>query len=274
MWFKRDNGVESSTKDLQLVSQAVAQSFVHVRRDVQNLYDWMRHIHAAHETAKRDLSEHRMLVESQRQEIAKLRQVVDEIPKSKHEIRALIDEYYRVEALLDRIQKIESHVERLNSKANEPKVESFVVPQHAPQPVQHAPHPSDEMLRRLAEIQERSQQMMVEKLAEISGRIDDKKSTPQSALKEKIMSRVARNSKEYVKTMIRQMIDKYGRASGLQLREIIVDEQGLSSKSSFYRLLAEIEEQGEVGVVREGKEKVYFAKSGVKKTEDWVPDGQ
>ena len=54
------------------------------------------------------------------------------------------------------------------------------------------------------------------------------------------------------------MISKYGRISALDLREIIVDEQSLCSKSSFYRILEELELEQSVNVVAEGKEKVYF----------------
>ncbi len=272
MWWFKKQASQSTTNDVQIVSAAVAQSFVHVRRDVQNLHDWMRHIHNQHEAVKRDLQEHRIVVESQREEISRLHRIVGEIPKTKHEVKALLDEYYRIEAIMDRISKVEAGLEKVHSKVNqEVQMSSMALaPQQHLQPQSHA---SDEVLRKIAEIQERSQAMMAQKLQEISTRLDEKRPTPQSALKEKIMSRVARNSKEYVKSMIRQLIDKYGRASGLQLREIIVEEQGLSSKSSFYRLLAEIEQDNEVGVVREGKEKVYLSKAA-KKSEDWVPDGR
>ena len=48
--------------------------------------------------------------------------------------------------------------------------------------------------------------------------------------------------------------------SSLKLREIVVDEQGLCSKSSFYRILTEIEESDHVDVVRQGNEKLYLSK--------------
>ena len=41
---------------------------------------------------------------------------------------------------------------------------------------------------------------------------------------------------------------------------MVVEEQGLCSKSSFYRLLDEIEEEPEIGVMKKGKEKHYIAK--------------
>ena len=82
----------------------------------------------------------------------------------------------------------------------------------------------------------------------------------QLPLKEKILRRISRNSKDYIKGVIRGLIFKYGKISALQLRDIIVDEQGLCSKSSFYRLLDEVESDEGVGMEQEGKEKEYFAR--------------
>jgi archaellum component FlaC len=79
-----------------------------------------------------------------------------------------------------------------------------------------------------------------------------------SSLKEKIFKKVTRHSKDYVKSMLISLIKKYDKISGLNLREIVVEEQGIVSKSSFYRLLTEIEEEEGIHVLHEGKEKHYF----------------
>lgn len=79
-----------------------------------------------------------------------------------------------------------------------------------------------------------------------------------AALREKIFRKVTRHSKEYVKGMLMSLIKKYTRISGLNLREIVVEEQGIVSKSSFYRLLTEIESDEHISVVQEGKEKHYM----------------
>ena len=47
----------------------------------------------------------------------------------------------------------------------------------------------------------------------------------------------------------------------MPLKEIVVDEQNLCSKSSFYRLLEEIEQLDDVGVIKHGKEKHYVSKA-------------
>ncbi len=77
--------------------------------------------------------------------------------------------------------------------------------------------------------------------------------------KDKLAKKIARKSKEYVKHTIQSLIEKYGKIEGLQLREIVVDEQRLCSKSTFYRLLSELESGDTIGSVRQAKEKIYVS---------------
>ena len=70
-----------------------------------------------------------------------------------------------------------------------------------------------------------------------------------------------------MKSVVLSYIKKYERISALQLKEIVVDEQNFCSKSSFYRLLEEIEALDEIGVIKQGKEKHYIAKSMKHKVE-------
>lgn len=79
------------------------------------------------------------------------------------------------------------------------------------------------------------------------------------SLKEKILRRITRNSKNFIKSSILSLIAKYGQISALQMREMVVEEQGLCSKSSFYRLLEELEQKEGIRFIVDGKEKVYFA---------------
>ena len=97
------------------------------------------------------------------------------------------------------------------------------------------------------------------KINELHARISspEKKS---SALKEKLIKNIARNSKTYVKNAIISYIEKYPEISALQLKELVVDEQHLCSKSSFYRLLQELENKQKVMVVKKGKHKNFLVK--------------
>ena len=79
-------------------------------------------------------------------------------------------------------------------------------------------------------------------------------------ISKKIIKTIKRQSKDYVKHSILSLIQKYGKISALQLRDMVVDEQGLCSKSTFYRILEEIENSDEISVIKNRKEKKYLAK--------------
>ncbi len=80
-----------------------------------------------------------------------------------------------------------------------------------------------------------------------------------SNIREKVLKKIARSSKEYIKNLVLNLVSKYGKVSALQLREMIVEEQGLCSKSSFYRILEELEHEDLLNIVSKGKLKVYLA---------------
>ena len=104
-----------------------------------------------------------------------------------------------------------------------------------------------------------SQKNVFEKLEALSERASTAEK-PRSNFKERLIKKIAKSSKDYVKTVMLSLIKKYGQLSALKLREIVIDEQGLSSKSSFYRILEEIEKSGEVNTVQKGKNKVLLYK--------------
>ena len=90
--------------------------------------------------------------------------------------------------------------------------------------------------------------------------IEQQKSNIRANLREKLLKKITKNSKDYLKNMLVSMIHKYGTISAHQLREMVVEEQGLCSKSSFYRILEELEELSDISTVWQGKEKTYLVK--------------
>jgi len=78
------------------------------------------------------------------------------------------------------------------------------------------------------------------------------------------VKKVARHSKDYVKNLILSAISRYDQISAMQLREMVVEEQGLCSKSTFYRILEEIEAEDRVEMVAQGKEKAYLPRIAAK----------
>jgi len=191
----------------------VAQSFTHVRKDVQNLYEWIRYLHQQNK-AQQDLITH---MSRQLQAHATHGMAMDE--------KALA----HIQELRSKIVDIDQRLGTLQS--SEPKSEAT-----------HA---------------------VMDRMSQIVERLESRSQAPQapisslSSLQEKVAKKVQQNSKEYIKAAIRSLVQKYAKISGLQLRETIVDEQGLCSRSSFYRLLSEIETEGSVQVSPSGKEKVY-----------------
>ena len=102
------------------------------------------------------------------------------------------------------------------------------------------------------------------RLNELHSRIENISSSTEkrsTSLKEKLIKKLTRNSKTYVKNVILGYIEKYQEVSALQLKEMLVEEQQLCSKSSFYRLLQELEEYDKIAVVKEGKQKIYLTKN-------------
>ncbi len=83
------------------------------------------------------------------------------------------------------------------------------------------------------------------------------KTESRQKLQETIAKRISKNSKEYIKNILTSLITKYENVAGPQLKEMVVEEQKLCSKSSFYRLLDELEKNEKIGVISSGKLK-YF----------------
>lgn len=107
-----------------------------------------------------------------------------------------------------------------------------------------------------------NQQNVFDRLEELSRKVAQLElQKPKTNFKERIIKKLSKSSKDYVKTIVLSFIKKYGKISGLQLREIAVEEQGLCSKSSFYRILEEIEKDEEIAVIHKGKNKYIVYKA-------------
>jgi len=212
------------------LQEALKVSFEHVKNDVKNLQAWVHHLNQQN-NYQHQVSEHL------RTQIGRLEQQRDKAFRlTRTEIRDLIDRYYSLEPVVDRIKRLEAEV----AKKERP-------PMALPE-------------------QKQDLSPIIEKLADISSKMAqlEHRRAPEpriqaqtSHLKEKVIREVARRSKDYVKNVIHNLIQKYEKASGLQLREIVVEEQKLVSKSSFYRLLQELEDERRISVLHRGKEKIY-----------------
>ena len=213
MLWKKDN----TEKRLGQINNILKKSFSNVKKDTTNIFQWLNYFY------KRSMEQEMMLRQLQAE--------LSYVPKTREEIRKIIEDYYSFEEIMDKIRDLNEKVDELSKKQ--------IIKEYTPQPVHKELQPDISYIERRLE------------------RLEQKK----LSIREKIMKRLTKNSKEYIKGIIISYIKKYERVSALQLKEIVVDEQNFCSKSSFYRLLEEIEELDDIGVVKQGKEKQYISKA-------------
>ncbi len=214
-WKKKDN-VEIK---LTQMNELLKKSFANVKRDTTNIFQWLNYFY------RKNME--------QEQLIRRLQTDLSYMPRTREDIRRIIDDYYSFESVMSKIRELNDKVDALGRK------QQILPDMHALQPLSQERHPDFSYIEKRIE------------------RLEHKK----LSMKEKIIRRLTRNSKEYVKSVILSYIRKYEKISSLQLKEILVDEQSFCSKSSFYRILEEIEELDEIGVVKQGKEKHYLSKA-------------
>ena len=215
MLWRKDN----TEKKLSQINDALKKSFLNVKKDTSSIFHWLNHFY-------------RKSIE-QEQALNRLQMEFSYMPKTREDVRRIIDDYYSFETIMAKIRDLNEKVDELSRK-------------HEARPIQamHAP-PTKETYPDISYIENRIAKLEQKRLS----------------VKEKIIRRITRNSKEYVKSVILSYIKKYERISALQLKEIVVDEQNFCSKSSFYRLLGEIEALDGICVIKHGKEKHYIAKA-------------
>lgn len=227
-FFKRENKEETN------IVEHVKSSFDRVKSEVSQVIEWLYFFHQKHQEhdIRLKLLENQMLY----------------MPKTPAEIKQIIDQHYSNDQLITKIKQLNNKVENL-------------LDNHKP------------VIRRLEDVESslskvgKADEPLYNKIKEIHARLEAiehkaiSTNTPlistRNNLRDKIIEKVTKNSKEYVKNVILSLIQKYGNITGMQIKEIIVDEQGLCSKSSFYRLLAEVERQQPISLTWIGKEKHY-----------------
>lgn len=222
-WFRKK---DMDSRKVDALHQAVSHSFENVRKDTHNIYRWLDYLHKRHSY--------------QDQLIQQLRQELQYLPKTREDLRRILDEHYSNDHLIKRIREIEDKVEAVSRRQTIVPAES-----HTQSYVQSHIVPGT-----------------VSKLDELHSRLE-KLEQKKNYFKEKIIRKITKSSKDYVKSHILGLIRKYEKIAALQLKEMLVDEQRLCSKSSFYRLLEELEDEkdADIAVIKEGKEKMYMAKA-------------
>ena len=224
MFWKKHNETEKKLKQL---NEILKRSFSNVKKDTTNIFQWMDLFYKKIQEQERRNFEQTQLIRQLQLELSYM-------PRTREDIRRIVDQYYSFESIMTRIKDMDYKIGEL-AKSQTKELE-------APKPMADT-----------------AQQQKLQELSAIERRLESLEHR-KSAVKEKIVQKFTRNSKEYIKSIIVSYIKKYGKISALQLKEMVVDEQNFCSKSSFYRLLDEIEELEYIGVVKSGKEKHYISK--------------
>ena len=217
-WKKK----EESEKKLVVMNDLLKKSFSNVKKDTSNIFQWLNFLY------RKNMQQEQLL--------RQLQMEMSYMPKTREDIRRIIDDYYSFESIMSKMRDLNFRVDELAQKQSQY--------QHQAQVVEVQKESPREVNADLSHIEKRLE------------RLEQKK----ASIKEKIIKKITRNSKEYVKSVMLSYIRKYEKISALQLKEMIVDEQNFCSKSSFYRLLEEIEQLEEIGVVKNGKEKHYISR--------------
>jgi len=237
MWpFKKKGDVETKVAELDT---ALSNSFDRVRDDMANVTSWLNYLYSQEAERQKTLAN----LQNQVWQIASRQQAIPAVPQA-----------HGMGGVLDRIRKVEEKIDKLHSSVRtiEPVIDRVTT------------------LNSNIKLVDESQQNIFERLRDMAARLDKiesmrtRASSNFSNLREKIVKKVARRSKDYIKGLLLSTIAKYEQVSALQLREMIVEEQGLCSKSTFYRILEEIESEDGVNMVSKGKEKVYMPKIAAK----------
>ncbi|MEM4282066.1 MAG: hypothetical protein QXU88_02810 [Candidatus Woesearchaeota archaeon] len=235
---------EQKIEELSKQNQQLLQALLKVREDAfkdsSNLQAWIRWLYYDNKRLQRANEEFskRLSFVMAKLEQANLQKNRGLLQLSKEQIKAIIDSYYSFDAILAKIKNLEEKIEQLALlKAKVDLLESSAFKNTQPNT---QPTMSDELFK------------------------NQKKSI--SMLKEQLLKKLVRNSKDYCKSAILSLVKKYGKLTALQLRDIVVEEQGLCSRSSFYRLLEELEKEGTLGTLSQGRQKVFFAKAASQTT--------
>ncbi len=211
--------------ELSNLKNVLQNSFTNVKNDTSSIFHWVNYLQQYNELLQKRADE----TEKKLNEVLHR---LDTIPTSPEQLRSLIDQYYSHSHTSERIDAIGSKIESWHKLHSEKQSEIF-------QKLEHLTHRVD--------------------------RMESERISSRASFKERIIRKIQKSSKDYVKNLMLNLVHKYDKISGLKLREIVVEEQGLCSKSSFYRILEEIESsQDDLSVLQQGKEKIFISKMAKK----------
>jgi len=245
-------GTKKLKQKLHAIEHAIKNSFTKVRQDMESMKAWVNHYQEKSAFLEEQLSHvherHSRALDTMHRTADTLLEHSHRISELKRTLSTLNDDLsaMRYEAKKQPGEELSHHIENLKSEIStvQRKIESL---SYLPEKMDVLKHDFEQHLAkpdsRIDEIQEKLKQLIFKK-----------------SPKEKLVQKVTKNSHDYIKAMILSYIKKYEKISAFQLREMVVEEQNITSKSTFYRIMEELEQHDELSVIWQGKEKIYLSK--------------
>ena len=245
-------------KEVQEIEENLKTSFSKVREDTDTTNAWLNYYYqksiyfesqfnqilAKTDSLSSKISDNKSTIKDHSEILSDItdhsERLVDEITS----LKSIVTKSPAEDRLNFYIEKISTKILKLDKKVEDfsylpAKIDSLKeqISEHISEP-----HGSRLVEGRIDDIQEKLKQLIIKK-----------------SPKAKLIQKVTKNSHDYIKAMVISYIKKYEKISAFQLRDMVVEEQNLTSKSTFYRILEEIEQLDEITIVRQGKEKLYFS---------------
>jgi DNA repair exonuclease SbcCD ATPase subunit len=249
---------KKTDEKLNKLNSVLNNSFNGVKKDISNIFNWINYLY------NKSNDQEKLIVD--------LKNQLHYLPKNKEELRHLIDEFYEINNLKTNIEKITLKLETIEDSNKALSSLAYKVEQlkENMQNIDSNMLSTENIIPRIKKIVTQIEELdnayrpLKNELEDQKIRLDRyekiKEDTPVQKinLREKLLRKMAKTSKDHVKNLINSIIMKYGQVSAMQIREIIVEEQGLVSKSSFYRILEEVEKDSNITVIHDKKEKKFI----------------
>lgn len=222
----------ATKEDVRQLEANAKASFSSVKGDTDLLWQWVTYLHAQQQGQQGVLD-------------GALRRI-EQVPTResiRSDIASAVEGAPVFERLMERVRHVEHRVDELN------RVE---------QKVQVLETGQKDWFEQLKQLNSQVQELGTVRRQNVIPRMVPETVPGVSRLQEKVVRLASRNSKDAIKQSILNLVRLHGQITGVALRESIVHEQGLCSKSSFYRILEELEDGNDITVVDEGKEKRYL----------------
>ena len=99
MFWKKEKKDVKSERQLMVINELLKRSFSNVKRDTANIFQWLQYLY-------RKNIEQEQLIKGMQLELSY-------IPKTRDEIRKIVDDYYSFEGMMAKLRQLDAKVDEL-----------------------------------------------------------------------------------------------------------------------------------------------------------------